>query len=133
MGVRIPLPAPKFKVQMCCRIATQMPAAQWIPACAGMTIEKNLKIKELKNLSPRGPGPAKTSVFVGGCRPRAPGHESPVCQHRQYFVIAREQRDRGDPVSNLCRRECDTTFALCTLIKTLAPFFKNLLNLTQVG
>ena len=33
--------------------ATQMPAGQWIPACAGMTIEKNLKTKELKNLSSR--------------------------------------------------------------------------------
>ena len=32
-----------------------------------------------------GPGPAKTSVFVGGCRPRNPGHETPVRQHRQYF------------------------------------------------
>ena len=64
--------------------ATQIPAVQWIPTCAGMTIKKNLKIKELKNLSSRGPGPAKTSVFVGGCRHRDPG--------------------------NLCRRECDTTF-----------------------
>ncbi len=39
--------------------ATQIPAAQWIPACAGMTIEKNIKIKKLKNLSSRclTPGP----------------------------------------------------------------------------
>ena len=41
-----------------------MSATQWIPACAGMTIEKNLKIKKLKNLSPRGPGPARRVAWV---------------------------------------------------------------------
>ena len=69
---------------LCRRAATQMLAGQWIPTCAGMTIEKNIKIKKLKNLSSRGPGPAKTSVFVGGCRHRDPG--------------------------NLYRRVCGTTF-----------------------
>ena len=49
------------------------------------------------------PGPRAT-CRVGGCRPQDPGHKTPVRQHRQYFVIAREHRDRGDPVSNLCRR-----------------------------
>ena len=44
--------------------ATQMPAAQWIPACAGMTIEKNLRIKKLKNLSSWGPG-TRITRWVG--------------------------------------------------------------------
>ena len=51
-------------------------------------------------MSSRGPGPAKTSVFAGGCRPRDPGNLCPVRQHRQPFVIAREHRDRGNPVIN---------------------------------
>ena len=111
----------KFKVQMWCRCATtQMSATQWIPACAGMTIEKKSQNKKLKNMSSRCPGPAKTSVFVGGCRPRDPGHESPVRQHRQPFVIAREQRDRGDPVIYAVaplRHICTLNIALCTLNK----------------
>ena len=48
--------------------ATQIPAVQWIPACAGMTIEKNHKIKELKNLSSRGPGPARRVAWVDADR-----------------------------------------------------------------
>ena len=55
-------------------------------------------------MSSWGLGPAKTSVFVGGCRPQDPGHESPVRQHRQPFVIAMEHRDRGDPVNNKVAR-----------------------------
>ena len=49
-----------------------MSATQWIPACAGMTIEKNLKIKNLKTCHPGARGlhpPTKTDVFAGP-RPR---------------------------------------------------------------
>ena len=45
---------PRDPGNLCRRAATQIPAGQWIPACAGMTIKKNLKTKELKNLSSRG-------------------------------------------------------------------------------
>ena len=76
MGVRIPLPAPKFKVQSVYDVSHRYTSSTLIP------------------LSLRG---------------------------------------AAWQSSKLCCRECDTTFALCTLIKTLAPFFKNLLNLTQVG
>ena len=43
----------------------------------------------------RGPAPAKTSVFVGGCRPRDPGNINYI-----LFVIASGAKQS----SNLCRR-----------------------------
>ena len=39
-----------------------------------------------------------------GVKPQDPGHESPVRQHRQSFVIAREPCDRGEPVDNKVAR-----------------------------
>ena len=50
---------------------------------------------------PCGPGPAKTSVFVGGCRPRDPDN-----MYYILFVIVSIAKQS----SHLCRRECDTTF-----------------------
>ena len=46
----------------------------------------------------------KRKVCHPGAWHRGPGHKTPVRQHRQPFVIAREQCDRGDPVNNKVAR-----------------------------
>ena len=48
-------------------------------------------------MSDEKPRPVSGPMF-SVCHPV--GNKSPVRQHRQHFVIAREQRDRGNPVNN---------------------------------
>ena len=46
----------------------------------------------------------KERCVILGLDPRIQVMRAPVRQHRQPFVIAREQRDRGDPVNNKVAR-----------------------------
>ena len=63
--------------------------------------------RKKKSVSPRGPGPARRVAWVDA------DHGAQVMRvlcasTDNLFVIAREQRDRGDPVNYMCRIRDDT-------------------------